>query len=275
MIKVTVLLENNSISKKYKPKHGLSLLIEYNNFDLMLDAGPDNTIIENAKRNNIDLTKINHLFLSHNHIDHTGGLNAYIKINKNGNIYLMDKISNKYYIKFLFFYIPVGLRLKNINKFYFYSERESININDKVFFIKNNCNKYKKPLSNKNLYKKEGKKLVNDNFEHEGILVLEENNELVIFNSCSHNGVLNIIETVRRKLPGKKIKSFIGGMHLYDPLTKKYESNEYLDYLADGLKNMNITVYTGHCTGKYALDYLKNILGEKIREINAGMEIIL
>jgi metal-dependent hydrolase (beta-lactamase superfamily II) len=39
------------------------------------------------------------------------------------------------------------------------------------------------------------------------------------------------------------------------------------------MKNMDIIFYTGHCTGRYALDYLKDKLGEKIQEINTGMEL--
>jgi len=38
---------------------------------------------------------------------------------------------------------------------------------------------------------------------------------------------------------------------------------------------MDITVYTGHCTGKYSLNYLKKGLGDIIQEINTGMVINL
>ena len=144
-----------------------------------------------------------------------------------------------------------------------------------IYFLKNTVSKYKKPTFNKNLYKYNSNKMINDTFEHEGILVLEENNELLIFNSCSHNGILNSIETVKSKIPNKKIKGYFGGLHLFDPPTKINESNDYLDYLIDELKNMNITVYTGHCTGKYSLNYLKKGLGELIQEINTGMAINL
>ena len=123
------------------------------------------------------------------------------------------------------------------------------------------------------LLKKHENRIVNDTFDHEGILVLEENNELIIFNSCSHNGLLNIIETIERKIPNKKIRSYVGGLHLSNPKTKRHESNEYLDLLIDNMNKKQIMIYTGHCTGKYAYDYLRDGLKNKIQNINTGMKL--
>ena len=272
---MTVLLENYSINNRYKPRHGLSLLIDFNGNNILLDVGPDNTFLKNASAKKINLECVKHLFLSHNHIDHTGGINDFIKINNNANIYLMDKYYSKYYIKILFFYFPLGLKL---NKKY-YSRISQINndmvIDNEIHFIKNTVSKCKKPTYNKNLFKKENGAMVNDTFEHESILVLEDNNNLSIFSSCSHNGILNIIETVREKIQNKKVKNFIGGLHLFDPPTKVNESKKYLDYLIKELIDMDIIIYTGHCTGRYALNYLRKGLSNKIREINTGMELNL
>jgi len=103
MVNINVLLENYSVNGLYKSKHGLSILIDYNGLNILLDVGPDNKFIENANRSNIDLKKIKYLFLSHNHSDHVGGINEFIKINNTAKIYLMDKITSKYYIKLFFF----------------------------------------------------------------------------------------------------------------------------------------------------------------------------
>jgi 7,8-dihydropterin-6-yl-methyl-4-(beta-D-ribofuranosyl)aminobenzene 5'-phosphate synthase len=275
MIKVTVLLENYSINNKYKSRHGLSLLIDYNGKNILLDVGPDDTFIENAGKSNIDLKKVDSLFLSHNHIDHTGGINGFNKINNCAQIYLMDDIKNKYYLKLLFLKIPIGLKMDEKYNTRITQVSDDLILDNKIYFLKNIISKYKKSVFNKNLYKKENWKMINDNFDHEGILVFEENNELLIFNSCSHNGILNIIETVREKIPNKKIKAFFGGLHLFNPSTKSNESAEYLDYLIKELKGMDLIIYTGHCTGKFALNYLKKSLGGMIQEINTGMELNL
>lgn len=273
MIKIKVLLENYSVNNKFKAKHGFSILLEHYGKNILLDVGPDNKFIKNASTMGIDLSIIDLLFLSHSHNDHTGGINTFIKNNEKALIYLMDNINNKYYLKIYFLFIYIGLKL---NKKYFsriIQVKDDLIIENKIFFVKNIISENKKPTLNKMLFKYEAGKKINDTFEHEGILVLEDNNELVIFNSCSHNGILNIIESVKMKIPNKIIRSYVGGLHLGNVGVKFNESNEYLDNLIEKIKNLNIKIYSGHCTGKYALNYMKNKLGNMVYEINTGMEI--
>jgi 7,8-dihydropterin-6-yl-methyl-4-(beta-D-ribofuranosyl)aminobenzene 5'-phosphate synthase len=273
MIKINILVENHSINSEYKSSHGLSILIEYDNKNILLDVGADNNFSINAIKKNIDLAKVDYLFLPHNHMDHTRGINKFLEINHTCPVYLMDNIDSKYYIKLLFFNIPVGLKLNKKYRSRISQLSDDLVIDKKIHFLKNIVSKYQKPTFNKKLYKKINGSLINDTFEHESILVVEDNNELVIFNSCSHNGILNIIDTVKTNIPNKKIRCYIGGLHLFNPTTKINDSDEYLDYLINGLKEMDIIIYTGHCTGKYGLKYLKEKLGEKIQEINTGMEL--
>jgi len=272
MIKISILLENHSVDTRYEIKHGLSVLIDHNGNTVLLDVGPDTKFADNAVKMNKDLKKVKHLFLSHNHNDHTGGINRFIEINDTAPIYLMDNMDNNYYLKLLFFYKSIGLKLYERNRSRIIQVTKDIIMDNKIFFLQNTFSEYRKPLINKKLYKKENKKIVNDTFDHEGILVLEDNNELVIFNSCSHNGLLNAIETVKAKIPNKKIRSYVGGLHLFSPrIMRGKEYHKYLDDLINRLERLETTIYTGHCTGKYALDYMKDKLGEKIREINTGM----
>ena len=274
MIKINVLLENRSIDARYETKHGLSILIEYNGNTILLDTGPDDKFAKNAIRKNIDLKKVNYLFLSHNHNDHTGGLNKFIEINPTANIYLMDTVDNKYYLRLLFFNKYIGLKLHGNNRSRIIQVTGDLMIDKNIHFLHNTVSAYKKPIINKKLFKQDGSIIVNDTFDHEAILVLEDNNELVLFNSCSHNGILNAIETVKAKIPNKKIKSYVGGLHLFSPpLIKANEYKKYLDNLTDGLKKMDVSIYTGHCTGKFALNYMKEKLGNMIHEINTGMEL--
>ena len=273
MVKINILLENNSIDDKYEIKHGLSVFIEYDNVRILLDTGPDDKFIKNAEKMNIDLSKVEYLFLSHNHNDHTGGLNDFIKVNSTAAIYLMDSIDSKYYKKAFVFYKFIGSKLDKKSYSRMIKAEDDLIIDNKIYFLKNTVSLHQKPTFNKVLYKKENGKKIKDNFNHEGILVLEDNNELVIFNSCSHNGILNVLETVKTKIPDKKIRAYVGGLHLCNPKTKEHEGTEYLDNLIKEIKRMDIIVYTGHCTGKYALNYMKEKLAEGLREINTGMKL--
>jgi 7,8-dihydropterin-6-yl-methyl-4-(beta-D-ribofuranosyl)aminobenzene 5'-phosphate synthase len=102
-MKLTVLLENYSVNKKFKSNHGLSLFIEYKGKIILLDTGSNSNFLENAKLIKLDLSKVDYLFLSHNHSDHTGGINDFLGINNISENYLMDGIFSKYYNKILFF----------------------------------------------------------------------------------------------------------------------------------------------------------------------------
>jgi 7,8-dihydropterin-6-yl-methyl-4-(beta-D-ribofuranosyl)aminobenzene 5'-phosphate synthase len=273
MIKINVLLENYSVDKSLTAKHGLSVLIQYYDKRILLDLGPDDNFLKNANKQNISLNNVDYLFLSHNHNDHTGGINHFLQLNSSAKVYLMDNVQSEYYVKVLFFAFSVGLQLDKRHNSRIEQLANDLNINDKIYFLKNSVSKYKKPKFNKVLFKKEQGKMIRDNFEHEGILVLEDNDELIIFNACSHNGILNVIETVKSKIPNKNIRSYIGGLHLSNPITKAREDKGDLDFLAKKLMEMNIKIYTGHCTSRNVLHYLKKYLNDNIQEINTGMEL--
>ena len=273
MVQIKILLENSSIDDKYKSKHGLSILIECHERKILLDVGSDKKFAENADTMGIDLSQITELYLSHNHNNHTGGLNEFVKINNTASIFIMDDIRHKYYVKFLFFFISVGLKLEKKYRSRITQIKNDQIVNKKIYFLKNTITENIKPTFNNKLFKKENTGMVNDTFDHEGILVIEDDNELLVFNSCSHNGILNVIETVKAKIPGKKIRGYIGGLHLCNPQTKQHENCEYLDNIINNVKKMNINIYTGHCTGKFALDYFKEKMGNVFHEINTGMEI--
>jgi len=147
MIKINVLLENYSINEKYQSKHGLSLLIDFNGCNILLDVGPDNTFIKNANSNNMNLQNIKYLFLSHNHFDHTGGINDFIKINNKAKIFLMDKICNKYFIKLFLFYFPMAIKLEKKYISRVIEAENDLILENKIYYMKNIVSKYKKPHS--------------------------------------------------------------------------------------------------------------------------------
>ncbi len=94
-----------------------------------------------------------------------------------------------------------------------------------------------------------------DEFKDEVALCFEHEKGLVVFVGCSHPGIVNMLETIKKKF-GKSIYAVIGGFHLI-----KQESSyiyEVVDYL---YKNIEI-IGTGHCTGGVAEELLKKIIWE-------------
>ena len=118
------------------------------------------------------------------------------------------------------------------------------------------------------LYVRRGLRMVPDDFSHEQSLVLETENGLVIFNSCSHAGPENIIAEVTAAFPGKKIHSLIGGLHLY-----KLTDDEVRAVAARIRETGVRQVCTGHCTGERAYENLREELGDIVCQIQTGMVI--
>ncbi|MDI6643249.1 MAG: MBL fold metallo-hydrolase [Candidatus Hodarchaeaceae archaeon] len=80
-MRLTVLVEDsrNPIRPELTAKHGLSFFIELkgdrHTTNLLLDTGPSaDVVLQNARKLNIDLRKVDSILLSHGHYDHTGGL---------------------------------------------------------------------------------------------------------------------------------------------------------------------------------------------------------
>ena len=55
-----------------------------------------------------------------------------------------------------------------------------------------------------------------DDFSHEQSLVLDTDKGLIIINSCSHGGAVNIINEVKKVFPDKHIYGLVGGFHLFN-----------------------------------------------------------
>ena len=278
MINTTVLLENSLYNRNLKKAHGLSLLIKTPEQHILLDTGPDSKFYKNAKKMGIDLSKVDSLVLSHAHYDHTGGVNKFCKLNEKAQILMFSPSNEKYYGKSKFGYHFIGYKFTSRTQKRIKYLQNPLQISAHCWFIPCSVDFYGKPNKNETLYKKLGKSYVKDNFKHEGILIYDDKGELVIFNSCSHNGVINSIESVRAFFPNKKIRSYVGGFHFpYSSVDKiKPEDMRNLDELIDYAKiQSSIKFYTGHCTGNGAFDYLRKNLGERVVPISTGLELEL
>ncbi|HEX2988801.1 MAG TPA: MBL fold metallo-hydrolase, partial [Chloroflexota bacterium] len=73
-IKITTLAENTAAKMGVLAEHGLSMLVEVDDLCLLLDTGQTDTVVRNARVLGVDLSRVQHIVLSHGHSDHTGGL---------------------------------------------------------------------------------------------------------------------------------------------------------------------------------------------------------
>jgi 7,8-dihydropterin-6-yl-methyl-4-(beta-D-ribofuranosyl)aminobenzene 5'-phosphate synthase len=87
-----------------------------------------------------------------------------------------------------------------------------------------------------------------------------------------------MVDTVKTSFPDIPIKAVIGGFHLkLKPMKDSAAgTKEEIEAIARKLMDQNVgKVYTGHCTGKGAYDFMKNVLAEKLGRIQTGKVIEL
>lgn len=268
-MKLYVLIENTTDSD-LQCEHGLSLYIEYQDKKILLDAGSSDAFSRNARQMGIDLAAVDMAFLSHGHYDHSGGLDTFIRENGTAPVYAMEKVMEQYASASggILHEIGVPENVKAVMKDRLVPIEQVIQIEEGITLVPHSTpvNTLRAIGEKAGLYRKANDEWQPDDFAHEMSLVLETAKGLVIFNSCSHGGVQNIIAEVKNALPGKKIYAYVGGLHMKG--RKDGEeictfTEEEVKALANVIREEGIEVLlTGHCTGEPAIVLLENYLAE-------------
>jgi 7,8-dihydropterin-6-yl-methyl-4-(beta-D-ribofuranosyl)aminobenzene 5'-phosphate synthase len=151
--------------------------------------------------------------------------------------------------------------------------RENTEILPGVFIFPHIVGNRPKPLGNRHLFLKRGSTLIPDDFTHEIVMAIKENGKLIVFTGCSHNGILNMADTVAAVFKGVPIKAVIGGFHLIGvpPLNFMAGTKSEVEGIARSILDYPIeTTYTGHCTCARAFKILKSVMRERIVDISTG-----
>lgn len=275
-MKITALMENTSCNAALATEHGLSLLIEYGGTRILFDAGPSGAFAGNAEKLGADLVSVDFAVLSHGHYDHSGGLPEFFRRNGKAGVYLKRGAEGQYYAGIL----GVPLKYVGIDRAIVKEYGGRLRFLETEAEPAPGCHiltdiepdeQYR--LANRYLYEKTGRRTVKDAFRHELVLVFEEEDGITVITGCSHNGIISLVETARRRFPGKPVKAVVGGFHLMGRSPDNMNCDEaFLNMLAAKLMEYDKT-YTCHCTGEKAYALLKVRMGERLEYLRAGMTI--
>lgn len=273
MMKITI-LSDNTPACGFEAEHGLSMYIENKGKKILVDAGKSSLFVQNAEKLGIKLSKTDVAVLSHSHYDHADGLGTFMELNSNASLYIRREAGEFFYAMHEEGLRYIGPQKGFLKKYRQRIHRVSANLKKLpeygLILLGHSTPELEAIGDRYELYKESDGKMVPDDFSHEQTVILKTEKGLVIINSCSHAGPVNIINEVEKLGLKDKIYAYIGGFHLI-----KANDSEILE-LAEKLKQVSVErIITGHCTGEHAFELLKNELGCKIEQMHAGMIIML
>ena len=274
MAKIVVLLENTLQSSKLKCKHGLSLYSETQKHKILFDMGPNALFVKNAEKLGVDISEIDIAVISHGHVDHCGGLKYFLEKNQKAKIYIRPQAIEKHYVKVLGipFYAGIDDRLNFTDRFIFTADEYVID--DEITLFSDVSGQFPLPESDGNLFVKREGKMIADDFCHEQNMIISSGGSRILFCGCAHAGIVNIVNRAKT-LVDSAPTAVIGGMHLYEPTKKRYESDEYIADVAAALAKNESSYYACHCTGKKAYEKMKHCLLDRLAYLRTGYEIRL
>lgn len=282
-MKLTVVTENSVLKEGLAPEYGMSMYIEKGGTKMLFDVGQYGAVRENSRALGIDLTKVNAVAFSHNHVDHCGG---FLKINDlidaNCPIYAHDGFKVHKFWDHSFDAPTDPTFTRNMElvgpampyEYFFMNGKYNFRtILDDVFrvgdgiYLVGNFPVYRGieavfPASR--METADGRYVI-DEFRDEQVCVIDTKEGLVVLTGCAHNGIMNILETVKGHFPGKKIYAVFGGTHLVPYNGERVKKT--LDYF-----NNSSVKYAGvcHCTGPAIGDFARRV--NSFVKIGAGYE---
>ena len=280
-MKITTLIENRK--SLYRPnlssEWGLSLSVDFNDYSILFDTGSSGEFANNAEKLSIKVDSFDVAVLSHHHFDHGGGLKRFFELNSTAKVYLGNAPDGECFIKILGSikkYIGLEHTIMDNNRERFEFVSEPTEILPDVFLFPHIVQSHPRPLGNKQLFLAKEGRLSADTFSHEIVMAIKEKGKLAIFTGCSHNGILNMIDTVAREFEGVPIKAVIGGFHLVSSPPFHFMAGKRKDVEKIGRSVLNYPVdmtYTGHCTGTKAFGVLKSVMGDRLKDMRTGYSV--
>ena len=250
-MQIKIIAVGSSKWERFIYNWGVSFLIGE---DVLFDTfGKPTVFLRNIKKQNIDLSRIKHIVISHNHWDHISGLWYIMYKFKNINPALSNtKGINEIRKGGVNVYICPNFgeeTKKRINSFgvNVIEAKGLLRIRDEIYSTGEIAGKYK----DKNIF--------------EQSLVIDSENGLIVMTGCAHPGILTILKEVKKNFSDREIFCVLGGFHLLDKKRKDIE------LIIDEFKRMGIKkVGPTHCSGKLAKEIFKRIYQDNFVEIRTG-----
>lgn len=229
----------NNISKgsgrSLKSSWGLSFFVSVGGQKLLFDTGlKGDELLQNLEMLDVNPKDIKKIVISHNHHDHTGGLEELLKANRNN-------------IDLYFPNVPNNLSKEMLDM-----------CREKIFVDKN------QEIIDHIVY---SSGLIGRRIKEQSLCISSAKG-FIVLTGCAHPGIIAILKEVKRQF-NKNIYAVLGGFHMeFHP---PFISSIMIKIIKNmGVKKIG----PSHCTGKSALKNFKRIYKEDFIELNLGDGVI-
>jgi 7,8-dihydropterin-6-yl-methyl-4-(beta-D-ribofuranosyl)aminobenzene 5'-phosphate synthase len=275
-IRITTLSENTASQFDVMAEWGLSILIEVDGQNILLDSGKSGAVCQNAEAMGIDLRKIDKIVLSHGHFDHTGGLQALLsKIKKEVEVIAHPDVWAPKYNRRedkpdRYIGIPFQLRTLESLGARFTLGRGPVKVSESMMTTGEIPMETDFEIIDSSMYLWTPVGWELDQLADDQALVIDAKQGLVVILGCAHRGIINTLYHARRITGKKKIYMVLGGCHLMDA------SDERIWQTISALNEMEVRkLAVSHCTGMHASMILSQTFGESFTFNNSGTIIDL
>lgn len=279
-MRIVCLIEDTSVNDKLYNEEGLSLFVEFNGKNYLIDTGLTGRAVDNARRMRLPIDDISAVFLTHNHIAHTGGIEQVMRLNPKAQIFLRAGAKQEVFRKNGLFKSAVGM-----GKGFFKKYADNLILFNNFSevcegFYLASCEDMDEHAANPDrsyyIISEEDKKPRPFDFSDESFAVIFQKKRkadgLVLIGGCFHCGAENILETVSRRWYNIPILAVIGGFHFSNGNPKSINcSADYITAQSRALKQSGAEkIYACHCTGFRGFDLMDEMLGDRIMYLGGG-----
>ena len=273
---ITTLSENTVSRENLLAEWGISVLVETDDVNILLDTGLSISASYNADILGIDLGKIDKIVLSHGHDDHTGGLRQILgKMRKEVEIIAHPDVWTDKYA-----HLGNGYRFTNIPFQHQELEKLGANFNltpeptritDSIMTtgevpMVTDFEKLEPDL----YFVRTASGFKPDNLLDDQALIINTELGLVVILGCAHHGIINTLYHAQQLTGVKPIYMVLGGCHLFNA------SKERIRLTIAALRELDVQrLGLCHCTGLPAAAIIAQEFRDKFFFNNTGTTINL
>jgi 7,8-dihydropterin-6-yl-methyl-4-(beta-D-ribofuranosyl)aminobenzene 5'-phosphate synthase len=235
-LRLTILFDNYPFDSRLSTQWGFAALVEYHGHTLLFDTGANGSrLLDNMRQLGVDPRSIEAVVISHEHMDHTGGLQALVDTGSRPTVYVPSAFGGRFE--------SVGAQTKLVEV------TDALEIFPGVHTT--------------------GQVAV------EQALVVETRDGTVVITGCAHPGLARMVRQAQEVVPGKIALLAGGFHLGIDVAAGGPDKEKLQSIIAEVRQLGVEKVLPTHCTGDTAIALFRTEYGENYIEGGVGRTVTL